>query len=123
MRRKNRPAREGARRERVSAPRREALLDGFERSGLNGAQFTRRAGFKYLTFAAWVQNRRRKTRATPSPSRPKAVAFFEAVADGDPHDTLAVERGGVERGGVRSPRQLHAVAELIGMLASARKPC
>jgi hypothetical protein len=104
-------AREGARRERVSARRREALLDGFERSGLNGAQFTRRAGFKYLTFAAWVQNRRRKTRATPSPSRPKAVAFIEAVADGDPHDTLAVERGrvergGVERGGVRSPRQL-----------------
>ena len=45
-------AREGARRERVSAQRREALLDGFERSGLGGAQSARRAGFKYPTFAA-----------------------------------------------------------------------
>ena len=75
----NRPAREGARRARVSAQRREALLDEFERSGLSGALFARRAGLKYPTFAAWVQNRRRKTRATPSPSRPKAVTFMHGA--------------------------------------------
>ena len=119
----NRPAREGARRERVSAQRREALLDEFERSGLSGVQFARRAGLKYPTFAAWVQNRRRKTQATPSPSGPKAVAFIEAVPDADPHGPLTVELAGVARVEVRSASQLHAVAELIGMLTSARRPC
>jgi hypothetical protein len=119
----NRPAREGACRERVSAQRREALLDEFERSALSGAQFARRAGLKYPTFAAWVQNRRGKTHATPSPSRPKAVAFIEALPDADPHSALTVELGGVARVEVRSSSQLHAVAELIGMLASARRPC
>ena len=119
----NRPAREGARRERLSAQRREALLDEFERSGLSGVQFARRAGLKYPTFAAWVQNRRRKTQATPSPSRTKAVAFIEAVPDADPRGVLTVELAGVARVEVRSASQLHAVAELIGMLTSARRPC
>ena len=119
----NRPAREAARRERLSAQRREALLDEFERSGLSGVAFARRAGLKYPTFAAWVQNRRRKTHATPSPSRPEAVAFIEAVPDADPHGTLTVELAGVARVEVRSSSHLHAVAELIGMLTSARRPC
>ena len=119
----NRPAREGARRARVSAQRREALLDEFERSGLSGVQFAPRAGLKYPAFAAWVRSRRMKTQAPPSPSRPKAVAFIEAVADGGPHDTLTVELGGAARVEVRSSRQLHAVAELIGMRTSARRPC
>lgn len=117
----NRPAREGARRERVSAQRREALLDEFERSGLSGVAFARRAGLKYPTFAAWVRNRRRKTQATPSPSRTKAVAFIEAVPDAD--GVLTVELAGVARVEVRSSSQLRAVAELIGMLTSARRPC
>ena len=119
----NRPAREGARRERVSAQRREALLDEFERSGLSGAQFARRAGLKYPTFAAWRRNRRSKTQATTNPSRPKAVAFIEAVPDADPHGPLSVELAGVARVEVSSSSQLHAVAELIGMLTSARRPC
>lgn len=117
----NRPARKGARRERVSAQRREALLDEFERSGLSGVQFARRAGLKYPTFAAWVRNRRRKTQATPSPSRTKAVAFIEAVPDAD--GVLTVELAGVARVEVGSSSQLRAVAELIGMLTSARRPC
>lgn len=119
----NRPARQGARRERGSAQRREALLDEFERSGLSGVQFARRAGVKYPTFAAWVRNRRRNTQATPSPSRPKAFAFIEAVPDADADGTLTVELAGVARVEVRSSSHLHAVAELIGMLTSARRPC
>jgi hypothetical protein len=119
----NRPAREGPHRERVSAQRREALLDEFERSGLSGAQFARRAGLKYPTFAAWRRNRRRKTHATPSPSRTKAVAFIEALPDEDPRGVLSVELAGVARVEVGSSSQLRAVAELIGMLAPARRPC
>ena len=103
---------------RVSAQRREALLDEFERSGLSGVQFAQRAGVKYPTFAAWVPNRRRKAQAPPRDHRLKTVPFIEAVADGDPHGPLTVELGGVARIQVRSPLQLNAVAELIGMLGA-----
>jgi hypothetical protein len=44
---------------RVPAPRREALLDEFERSGVSGAKFARLVGIKYPTFAGWVHRRRR----------------------------------------------------------------
>ena len=37
---------------------REALLDEFERSGLNGAAFARAVGISYPTFANWIQKRR-----------------------------------------------------------------
>lgn len=38
---------------------REALLDEFERSGLNGKPFARVAGVNYQTFASWIPKRRR----------------------------------------------------------------
>jgi hypothetical protein len=46
---------------RVTATKaqREALLDGFERSGLKGKPFARVAGVNYQTFASWIQKRRR----------------------------------------------------------------
>ena len=50
---------------RVSAERREALLDEFERSGLSGVKFAEMVGVKYPTLANWVQ-KRRKTRAQAS---------------------------------------------------------
>ena len=81
----NRPAREGARRVRMSAQRREALLDEFERSRLSGVQFARRAGVKYTTFAAWVRNRRRKTQACPrNDIPPKTVALYRGCGGRGP---------------------------------------
>ena len=44
----------------VSAARREALLDEFERSGSSAMRFARLAGLRYSTFANWVQARRRR---------------------------------------------------------------
>ena len=53
---------DGRGRVRVSAQRREALLDEFERSGVSGAKFARLAGIKYATFANWVLQRRSEER-------------------------------------------------------------
>ena len=44
----------------VSACRREALLEEFEKSGASGAKFARLAGIKYSTFTVWVLKRRRQ---------------------------------------------------------------
>ncbi len=50
--------RDGIGRVKTPRDRREALLDEFEKSGLQGAEFAQMAGIKYQTFAAWVQRRR-----------------------------------------------------------------
>ena len=40
---------------RVSAQRREALLDAFESCGVSGVEFAAHIGVKYKTFATWRQ--------------------------------------------------------------------
>ncbi|XHR27303.1 MAG: IS66 family insertion sequence element accessory protein TnpB [Chthoniobacteraceae bacterium] len=45
---------------RVSAQRREVLLDEFERCGVSAAEFAAQIGVKYSTFAHWRQMRERK---------------------------------------------------------------
>ena len=45
---------------RVSAERREALLDEYAKSGLSGARFARLAGVCYSTFAGWRSKRQKR---------------------------------------------------------------
>jgi transposase-like protein len=47
---------------RFSREQREALLDGYESSGLSGPEVCGRHGVKYQTFATWRQKRRNKER-------------------------------------------------------------
>jgi hypothetical protein len=54
---------------RVTAERRESLLDEFKRSGLSGPKFAELLGLKYQTFATWVQKRRRQRDAYSVPRR------------------------------------------------------
>jgi len=69
---------------RVRTPpeRREALLDGFERSGLSGRRFAKMVRVAPLTFSAWVCQRRRK-RAVAKKFVPqiKPVTLLEAVLE------------------------------------------
>jgi transposase-like protein len=68
---------------RMSAERRESLLDEFERSGASGAKFAQLMGIKYPTFANWVQRRRRQ-RGPGSPDVVKpadSVRWLEAVVE------------------------------------------
>lgn len=64
----------------VSAERREALLEEFERSGVSGASFARMAGIKYPTFMQWLSRRRQ---SAGSGSGDRAIRLLEATVEGD----------------------------------------
>lgn len=119
---------------RVSADRREALLDEFEKSGTSGAKFARLAGIKYATFAGWVQQRRRQ-RAKETEALPRLaekaeggagpLRLFEAVVESErttKRETLGaagllVELPGGSRIRIESPVQMQMAAELVALLA------
>ncbi len=62
------------------APRREALLDEFERSGLSGARFAKLTGIKYQTFAAWAARRRQQRGVARAPAKAAdPIRWLEAV--------------------------------------------
>jgi hypothetical protein len=121
----------------VAAPRREALLDEFERSGVSGAKFARLVGIKYPTFAGWV-HRRRCARGENAgvAGEPEAlgsealasggpVRLFEAMVEAGPDAGRAARDGGglqIElpggcRARIDSPAHLELVAELVTLLA------
>lgn len=60
---------------RTSREQRRLILAEFERSGMSAAEFARRTGLKYSTFAFWVQHRRRRKR----PARRAPLRLLEAV--------------------------------------------
>ena len=60
---------------RTTREQRRVILAEFERSGLSAAEFARRTGLKYSTFAVWVQRGRR----TKRPARKSPVRLLEAV--------------------------------------------
>ena len=107
---------------RVSAERKAALLDEFERSGMSGAKFALLAGIKYATFANWVMKRRRERgRAGIGDG---TVRLLEAVVDcGRTEQSAACAQGllielpGGSRMLVGSPVQLQMAAELVALVA------
>jgi hypothetical protein len=128
---------------RVPAPRREALLDEFEKGGASGAKFARLAGIKYSTFANWVQQRG-KRQAPMKPARGEApngtglagpagpIRLLEAMVEGGAPggrepvraEGLVVELPGGSRLVVGSPVQLQMAAELVALIAQrARVRC
>ena len=135
---------DGRGRVRMSAERREALLDEFERSGSSGVRFARLVGIKYATFAGWVQ-KRRKEGGTPGKTPPclptgtndpgaggGPVRLFEAlVEDGNAAGRevvgvrgLLIELPGGSRLVIESPVQLQMAAELVALIAQkARARC
>jgi hypothetical protein len=133
---------DGRGRVRVPVPRREALLDEFEKSGVSGAKFARLVGIKYATFAGWVLRRRRE-RGRPARTMPGSAAgpgdavvsapvrLFEALVEGGSAvgrepvgGGLLIELPGGSRLVVESPVQLQMAAELVALIAqSARARC
>ncbi len=120
---------------RVSAERREALLDEFERSGVSGAKFARLAGIKYATFANWVMKQRRERGRAgggdDAVRKAGAVRLLEAVVDcGRTGQSAACAQGllielpGGSRMLVGSPVQLQMAAELMALVArNSRARC
>jgi len=66
---------------RVSAQRREVLLDEFERCGVSAAEFAAQIGVKYTTFAHWRQKRMRSRAADGEMVSPVPVALLPAGAE------------------------------------------
>ena len=119
---------------RISRQRREAVLDEFERSGMNATRFARLAGIKYQTFTGWVRRRkldRTKGDGALTSSTLNAggtVRLFEAVLREDRSSVgagaLRVELPGGGGVLIESPTQLAMVAELLRLLAqSGRGRC
>ena len=128
---------------RVSAQRREALLDEFERSAMSGEKFARLAGIRYSTFANWVLQRRRRRVSAGKAVNVMAVAgdaaakaaplrLLEAVLEAQGHEAgsstgsggLLIELPGGSRMLVGSPVQLEMAAELVALIAQrARARC
>ena len=125
---------------RVPVERREALLEEFEGSGMSGAQFARLAGIKYVTFASWVQKRRRQRAAlTAAESGPSgdpvigggSIRFVEAaLVEGSRRELhsrvvsgqgLLIELPGGSRMRVESPIQVDMAAELLSRIAQCAR--
>jgi transposase-like protein len=98
---------------RTSKEQRRVILSEFERSGISAAQFARRAGVKYSTFAAWVQRYRR----TKRPGLKSPVRLLEAVvAPASLNSVLLLELPGGARLEIREASQVPLVAALVRAL-------
>jgi uncharacterized protein (DUF58 family) len=102
---------------RTSREQRRVLLAEFARSGLSAAQFARRAGLKYSTFAAWGQHHRR----TKPSSRKAPLRLLEAVlTPAAPATALTVPLPDGARLELRAAGQIPLAAALVHAL---EKPC
>ena len=102
---------------RASEEQRRAILAEFERSGLSAAQFARRSGLKYSTFAGWLQRYRRRKR----PRLKSAVRLLEAVVGPAPlNPALELQLPGGVRLEIREASQVALVVALVRALG---KPC
>ena len=57
-------------RRRLSNEHKEALLDAFELSSMSGAQFAKKYGLVYPTFASWIKKRRESRASMEMTSKP-----------------------------------------------------
>ena len=98
--------------------RKEALVREYEASGLTRAEFARRAGLKYPTFAGWVHDRR----AQPGRRAGRASLVHFARMQWPAASVAPLELSVILPDGVivRGPEAI-AVAALVRALRSA--PC
>ena len=98
---------------RTSREQRRVILAEFERSGMSAAQFVRRTGLKYSTFAYWVQHYRRPKR----PARKAPLRLLEAVlSPATPATALTVLLPGGARLEIRESGQVPLAAALVHAL-------
>lgn len=98
---------------RTSKAQRRVILAQFENSGMSAAEFARRTGLKYSTFALWVQRYRR----TKRPERKSPLHLLEAVvAPTFPGSALPVQLPGGARLEIREADQVPLVAALLRAL-------
>ena len=122
---------DGLGRVRTPLPRRQSLLEEFERSGLSGAKFAALAGVKYSTFANWLQKRRRQSGEGSKGAKDNAeqVRWLETVieqaqspADRD-RSTMWLELPGGARAQISTSGQVAMAAALLRALDKPATAC
>jgi transposase-like protein len=103
---------------RASMEQRQIIIAEYERSGVSAAQFARRAGLKYSTFAGWLARYRRSKAQSGS----RAVRLLEAVVEGSSGDkkALVLELPGGARMEIKDAQEAALAGALLRTLA---KPC
>jgi hypothetical protein len=107
---------------RVSAQRREALLEQFDKSGMTGKRFAAWAGINYQTLCGWLQRRRKAAASQRAIStEPKSLQWVEAVAEGErtpapKPGVLVVHLSGGARMEVSDPLSAALAAEVLRRL-------
>jgi len=102
----------------VTAERREALLDEFDRSGMSGAGFAKHYGIKYTTFAYWIQARRRKQK--PLKRAGESQFLMVAVDETNRVNGLTVELSHGVTLQITTPEEARLAAVLIESLRASR---
>ena len=107
---------------RLSAQRREGILDEFEKSGLSARSFVKMIGVNYQTFMSWLQKRRKGRDISPlmtQPPRAAPMRFAEALIVGESAEkaVLTIELPGGSRLKIYDAQQLELACQLLATLA------
>lgn len=95
------------------AERREELVAAWRQSGLTQAEFARREGVRYPTFASWVQQARKAAGGKQTPAPQVRFAEVQAAAmEAAPLLEVRLPDGTVVRGA--SAREVAAVVRALG---------
>ena len=111
----------------MSAQRREAILDEFEKSGAAGVPFAKMMGVNYQTFAGWVSRRRKARQRSPALAAGQStheVRFAEAVVVGEAYEktVLTIELPGGARIHLSGSGQVDLMCHLLARLAKKETP-
>jgi len=103
---------------RVSKEQQRLILAEFERSGISAAEFAKRSGIKYPTFAGWVQRHRRNKPKAPPPG----MRLLEAVVEQAPRSgqlPLTLQLPGGAWIEIHNLHQAALAADLLRVLAKS----
>ena len=102
---------------RATMEQRQVIIAEYERSGVSAAQFAKRSGMKYSTFAGWLARYRRSKRQGGSAT----VRLLEAVVEEDSRDKnpLVLELPGGARIEIKNAAQAALAGTLLRTLGKS----
>jgi transposase-like protein len=106
---------------RTSKEQRCHILAEFERSGVSAAEFAKRSGIKYSTFAGWLQRHRRAKPKGQSPIMRLLEAVVEQPQRGaaSTASSVMVRLAGGTQIEITDAKQIPLAAALVRALASS----
>src|SRR5579862_9676739 len=102
---------------RATMEQRQVIIAEYERSGVSAAQFAKRSGMKYSTFAGWLARYRRNKRQGST----RAVRLLEAVVEesGGDKEPMVLELPGGARMEIKDAGHAALAGALLRALAKS----